>query len=209
MKGMVSKLLRDKRILMATRNKGKMIELRENLKNLELEILTLDDIEDMPILEEKGSTFLENAVSKAQMAVKVSGLVTMADDSGLEVDALGGQPGVYSARFAGEPTDDRKNNQKLLQLMKGLSYERRTARFVCAIAIAFPDGRIYLAEGKCEGVILEESRGSGGFGYDPLFYIPSMEKTFAELNLDEKNSISHRGKALEQAAALLERFLFS
>lgn len=206
---MVSKLLRDKCILMATRNKGKMVELRENLKNLELEILTLDDIEDMPILEEKGSTFLENAVSKAQMAAKISGLVTMADDSGLEVDALGGQPGVYSARFAGEPTDDQKNNQKLLQLMKGLPYEQRTARFVCVIAIVFPDGSIHSAEGKCEGIILEELRGSGGFGYDPLFYIPNMEKTFAELDLDEKNSISHRGKALEKAAAILERFLFS
>lgn len=205
---MNSKVFSGTRILMATRNKGKMIELRENLKNLQLEIITLDDIKDMPLLEENGETFLENAVSKAQTASKISGLITMADDSGLEVDALDGRPGVYSARFAGEPSDDRKNNQKMLQLMKGLPFEKRTARFVCAIAIAFPDGRIYSAEGKCEGIILEESRGTGGFGYDPLFYIPGMEKTFAELNMDEKNAISHRGKALREASILLERFLF-
>lgn len=209
MKDMDSKTLSGTRILMATRNKGKMIELRENLKNFQLEIITLDDIKDMPLLEENGATFLENAVCKAQTAAKISGLITMADDSGLEVDALDGQPGVYSARFAGEPSDDRKNNRKLLQLMKGLSYEKRTARFVCVIAIAFPDGRIVSAEGKCEGIILEDLRGTGGFGYDPLFYIPSMEKTFAELSLDEKNAISHRGKALREAAVLLERFLFS
>jgi len=207
-KDMLSKPTEKTRVLMATRNKGKITELRENLKNLDIDILTLDEIEDMPILEEKGATFLENAVSKARTAAKISGLLTIADDSGLEVDALNGQPGVYSARFAGEPADDMENNQKLLHLMKGLTYEKRTARFICVIAIAFPDGSIHSAEGKCEGIILEELRGSGGFGYDPLFYIPNMEKTFAELNLDEKNSISHRGKALREVAVLLETFLF-
>ncbi|PKM86097.1 MAG: non-canonical purine NTP pyrophosphatase [Firmicutes bacterium HGW-Firmicutes-12] len=205
---MLSKKGEKLRLLMATRNKGKMVELQKNLEKLEIELFSLEDIKDIPILEEKGTTFLENAISKAQTAAKASGLITLADDSGLAVDALDGQPGIYSARFAGVHADDQKNNKKLLQMMKGIPYEKRTAHFISVIAIALPEGRFFSVEGKCEGIILERMRGTEGFGYDPLFYIPEMGKTFAELTLDEKNRISHRGKALKKAAQQLGKFLF-
>jgi XTP/dITP diphosphohydrolase len=205
---MISRVSEKPRLLMATRNKGKILELQKNLEKLDIELLSLEDIKDIPVLEEKGTTFLENAVSKARTAGKASGLITLADDSGLAVDALDGKPGVYSARFAGEHADDQENNMKLLQMMKGISYENRTARFICVIAVALPDGKLFSVEGKCEGIILEEMRGSDGFGYDPLFYIPDMGKTFAELTLKEKNHISHRGVALKKTVHKLERFLF-
>jgi XTP/dITP diphosphohydrolase len=193
------------KILMATHNRGKATELKNLLEELPIRILTLEDYPDKPIVEEKGTSFLENALQKAKEAVEFSGLISLADDSGLEVDALGGQPGVYSARFAGEPCDYQKNNLKLLRFLQGIPLPQRTARFVSVIALITPEGQVYTAEGRCEGVILEELRGTGGFGYDPLFYLPSWGKTMAELTLEEKNMVSHRCKALRKIAPLLQR----
>lgn len=192
--------------MMATRNRGKLRELEVLLAGIPVELLTLEDLPGMPEVEETGETFLENATLKAVMIAQASGILTLADDSGLVVDALGGRPGVYSARFAGEKADDWQNNMKLLRLLKGVSPERRTARFVSSIAVAEPNGRrVCSAEGRCEGVILEEMRGTGGFGYDPLFYIPELGKTMAELTMEEKNQVSHRGKAFRNIARLLRQ----
>lgn len=195
------------RLLMATRNSGKLAELKNVLARLPVEICSLEDVPGLWTLEETGATFCENALQKARVAAQFSGLLTLADDSGLEVDALGGQPGIYSARFAGEQADDAQNNAKLLQLMQGLAPEKRTARFICCLAVVSPDGREKTILGRCEGYILQELRGSGGFGYDPLFYLPALKKTFAELTLEEKEKISHRGRALRSAAAILAEFL--
>ncbi|MCR4441065.1 MAG: XTP/dITP diphosphatase [Peptococcaceae bacterium] len=194
-------------LFVATRNRGKVLELVKLLDGLDVEVLCADDFPGMPKVEENGATFLENASIKALAGARASGLLTVADDSGLEVDALEGLPGVRSARFAGEPPDDYKNNMKLLKLMERVPFPRRTARFTSIIAVAAPGGRIYPAEGKCEGLILEEPRGSGGFGYDPLFYVPALGKTFAEMTLEEKNMVSHRGKALKNARNILQKLL--
>lgn len=196
-----------KKLLMATRNKGKLLELKELLHDLPVEILTLDDMPVLNPVEETGETFLENAIIKAVTTAKESGIVALADDSGLVVDALNGQPGVHSARFAGEPSEDYRNNIKLLEMLKGIPPAKRTARFVSVIAIASPGGLVRSAEGRCEGVILEDFRGAGGFGYDPLFYVPALQKTFAELDVEEKNLVSHRGKALRKAAEILRQML--
>lgn len=195
------------KIVMATRNKGKVEELRKLLENLPVEIYTLQDFPDLPEIEETGATFLENALQKARMAAEFTQFISLADDSGLEVDALGGQPGVYSARFAGEPCDDYNNNLKLLALLQKTPSEQRTARFLSVLALVTPDGLKYTAEGRCEGIILEQLRGTGGFGYDPLFYLPVFGKTMAELTLEEKNAVSHRGKALKAIAPLLRGLL--
>lgn len=198
-------------ILMATRNRGKARELRALLADLALNVLTLDDFPEIPEIAETGDTFQENACIKASEACRQTGHITIADDSGLVVDALDGQPGVYSARFAGEPLSDERNNAKLLELMRNIPPEKRTARFVSVIAIAFRDrnGNIVLktTQGECRGEILREARGSGGFGYDPLFFIPELQKTMAELTLQEKNIVSHRGIALRKAAETLRSIL--
>lgn len=185
------------KILMATHNQGKVKELQVLLENLPVQMLTLQDYPELLEIEEKGTTFKENAIQKAQAAAEFSGLLTLADDSGLEVDALEGQPGVYSARFAGEPCHDQRNNLKLLQLLQTVTPDQRTARFRCVMALVTPQGQIYTTEGRCEGVILQHSRGKGGFGYDPLFYLPEFGKTMAELTLAEKNKVSHRAQALQ------------
>jgi XTP/dITP diphosphohydrolase len=195
---------------MATRNRGKISELKKLLPDIEdvhAEIYSLEDLPGIPETEETGVTFLENALLKAGTAADFSGFISLADDSGLVVDALGGKPGVYSARFAGESCNDTDNNQKVLQLLEGIPFNERTARFVSSIAIVTPDGESYNTEGICEGIILEEPRGSGGFGYDPLFYIPELGKTMAELNMEEKNKISHRGKALRASLPILRKLL--
>jgi len=199
-----------KKILMATRNKGKAEELLLLLQDLPLELLTLQDFPQLPDIAETGQTFAENAALKAVFAARETGLLSLSDDSGLEVDALHGSPGVYSARFAGEPTDDERNNQKLLEMLKGLPAEQRTARFVSVIAIAvpaLPQPEVYYSRGVCQGIILEKPRGTGGFGYDPLFYVPELQKTFAELTTGEKNRISHRGQALRQASQILRSLI--
>lgn len=196
-----------KKLLMATRNKGKVLELKALLKDMCLEILTLDDFLQIGEIPETGETFLENAVIKAKEVCRLTGLVTISDDSGLMVDALKGSPGVYSARFAGEPVSDQRNNEKLLELMKYTPPGQRGARFVSVIAIAVflpgQDPKISTVRGECQGVILDSPRGSGGFGYDPLFFIPELKKTMAELTLLEKNTISHRGIAFRKAADIL------
>jgi len=199
-------------LLMATRNKGKAEELSQMLLDLPVQIVTLQDFPDLPEVAETGQTFAENAALKAVFAAERTGLITLSDDSGLEVDALQGRPGVYSARFAGEPSDDGRNNQKLLELLQGLPPQERTARFASVIAIAVPQKpqpQVHYSRGVCEGVILEELRGTGGFGYDPLFYVPGLAKTFAQLTLEEKNRISHRGAALREAVNILRLLISS
>jgi XTP/dITP diphosphohydrolase len=183
-------------MVLATKNKNKLREVSEFLAPHGIEVVSLHEFPDLPEIEEYGETFKENAIIKATEACMFTGLMALADDSGLEVDCLEGLPGVYSSRFGGEDKDDTANNKKLLELLEGVPAEQRTARFKCVMAIATTDCFVYTAEGTCEGVIGEQPRGEGGFGYDPLFYLPEYGKTFAELDLEIKNKISHRARAL-------------
>ncbi|MEW6171982.1 MAG: XTP/dITP diphosphatase [Bacillota bacterium] len=185
-----------KRLVVATTNQGKLREIQAILAPLNWEVISTKAYQEFPEIEERGTTFEANAIEKARATAAFTGETALADDSGLEVDYLGGAPGVYSARFAGEPKDDDANNAKLLRLLEGVPQEKRAARFRCVIAVAFPEGRVLTADGRCEGYILTELRGAGGFGYDPLFYVPEFGKTFAELPLEVKNRISHRAAAL-------------
>ncbi len=188
------------KIVLASRNKKKIYEVLTLLKEqggvLEnVDVLSLEDIGITDEIEETGATFRENALIKASVPASL-GYIGMADDSGLAVDALDGRPGVYSARYAGEVCDDEKNNQKLLAELSEVPDEARTAQYVCAIACVFPDGRQFTVEETCKGRILRTYQGNGGFGYDPLFYYPGYQKTFAEIGADMKNNVSHRGKAM-------------
>lgn len=191
------------KILLATQNLGKVKELQELLQGEEIEVISLRDIANWEEVEETGETFAENAALKARAAAERTGLVSLADDSGLEVDALKGAPGVYSARYAGEPKDDERNNEKLLKELEGVTEEERSGRFRCALVIATPKGEEYLTEGTVEGQILRERRGEEGFGYDPLFYLPEFKRTMAELNVNQKNKVSHRAQAFEKAIPIL------
>jgi len=195
------------KLLIATRNHKKSKELQEILAGSGIQVLTLDDIAGMPEIVEDGQSFEENATKKAAVIAKLSGYTTLADDSGLEVDALNGAPGIYSARFAGENATDEENNQKLLKLLEDVAEPDRRARFVCVIAICQPDGTVRTVRGTCEGKIIFEPGGQGGFGYDPLFVPEGYSKTFAELSAEEKHRISHRGKALHAARPLLEEMV--
>lgn len=197
------------RIVLASRNKGKIRELRELLaeSGIAAEVLSLADFPELPEIEEDGATFRENAVKKARIVAAATGLVTLADDSGLEVDALGGKPGVLSARFAGSHGNDSANNEFLLDRLQGITENHRTARFRCAIAITAPNGMTETCDGFCEGVIGFAPKGAGGFGYDPLFFIPEQGMTMAELPDGTKNRISHRAKAMQQAITMLLRVL--
>lgn len=199
------------KILLATRNQGKIDEIRAILKNSKIEggieICSLLDYPDIPEIVEDGVTFSENARKKALTSARHTGLIAVADDSGLEVDVLGGTPGIYSSRFAGEGATDAENIKKLLELLKGIPYEKRTARFVCTIAIAKPDGDVSLVQGECHGIIAEEKRGKYGFGYDPVFIVPEYGKTFAELGGEIKNRISHRAIALRKLCNILESLI--
>jgi non-canonical purine NTP pyrophosphatase, rdgB/HAM1 family len=194
-------------LLLATRNNKKKRELQIILGAWDINLLTLDEVAEIPEIEEDGTTFRENAIKKAVISAELSGCITLADDSGLIVDALGGAPGVYSARFAGPDASDDNNNRKLLGMLRNVPKDQRTARFVCVIAVASPDGRVQTVEGVCEGRIGTEHHGQGGFGYDPLFIPAGYLKTFAELTDTEKNMISHRGRALAAAKQLLQDFL--
>lgn len=189
-----------RKLIIATKNQGKAREMARILEGLPYEIVSLAEYPDAPDVDETGETFVENAVIKAKAYALFTGELTLADDSGIEVDALGGAPGVYSSRFA--PTDSERNS-KLLDLLKDTPDEKRTACFKCAIAIAEPDGSVRTCEGVVEGIISLAPKGDQGFGYDPVFYVPSLSKHFAELSPDEKNAISHRGKALEKARRIL------
>ncbi len=192
-------------LVIATRNEGKTREIRSLLKDFPVEIKDLNDFGPIPPCVEDGKTFEENAYKKASFTAKVLGLPALADDSGLEVEALGGRPGVYSARYAGPNATDEENNRKLLQEMKGIT--NRKARFCCVISIAVPTGFALTYEGYCEGLITEEPRGTNGFGYDPIFYYEPMGKTFAEMTLEEKIAVSHRGKALQELRKEFDKVL--
>ncbi|MEN6357879.1 MAG: XTP/dITP diphosphatase [Armatimonadota bacterium] len=189
-----------RKLVIATKNPGKAREMAEILTDMPYEVVSLSDYPDAPEVEETGSTFAENAVIKARAYAEYTGELTLADDSGLEVDALDGAPGVFSSRFA--PTDAMRIS-KLLDLMKDVPCDKRTARFRCAVAIADPNGDVKTCEGKVEGTIAYAPRGSGGFGYDPVFIVTELGKHMAELGSDEKNAISHRGRALGEAKKLL------
>ena len=187
------------KLLVSTRNMHKLDEIRYLLDIPGLELLSVDDFEDLPEVVEDGDTFEANAIKKAAELAAITGLWTLADDSGIEVDALGGEPGIYSARYAGVEGDaaDPANNEKLLGKMDGV--EDRTARFRCAIALVSPDGEARTVSGACEGVVLQELIGDGGFGYDPMFLPDGFDRTFAQLTAEEKHSVSHRSRALAKA----------
>ena len=188
-------------LVVASRNAGKTKEIKELLQGFPVEIKNLDDFGPIPPVTEDGETFDDNAYKKASFTAKVLGFPALADDSGLEVNALDGAPGVHSARFAGPDATDEENNMKLLQEMEGKT--DRKAAFVCVISIAVPTGPALTYEARCEGLIAEAPAGDNGFGYDPVFYFSELKKTFAELSSEEKNRVSHRGKAF---AELKEEF---
>ena len=194
-----------KRLIFATGNEHKMIEIREILGELPVEILSMKEAGIEADIVENGNTFEENALIKAKEVCKLAGEMVLADDSGLEIDYLNGEPGIYSARYMGEDTSYRIKNQNLIDRLAGVLDEKRTARFVCAIAAAFPDGRSFVVRGTIEGMIGYEERGENGFGYDPIFYLPERGVSTAELPPEEKNSISHRGNALRKMKELLEK----
>ena len=191
------------KLVIATGNKNKVAEIRNKFSSLKnIEIIPLSDFENVPEIIEDADTFTGNALKKARAIRDFTGLPAMADDSGLEVDALNGEPGVYSARYGGEGLTDRDRYLLLHENMKDIP-GRRSARFRCCIAIALPDGREFTTEGSCEGVITAAPSGKNGFGYDPVFLLPEYGRTMAELTLDIKNRISHRGRALDSAAVIL------
>jgi len=192
------------KLVIATSNLGKLAEYRELLAGLPYTVLSLHDYPEVGEIKETGSTFWENAAIKAELVAAHTGELTLADDSGLEVDALGGLPGVYSARFAGPAATDADNNAKLLKELKGIFPAQRTARFRAVVALAYPGEKTLFAEGVCEGIILEKPLGTGGFGYDPLFFLPELGVTFAQLAAAEKNKISHRALALAQLRQILQ-----
>jgi len=193
------------RIVVASRNKGKLIEIKEMLKDTDIEVVSVDDFYGIPRLVEDGQTFEENALCKARAISQILNMTALADDSGLEVDFLKGLPGVKSARFAGEHANDEENNKKLLRLLEGVPFEDRKARFRCVIAMVCSDGREYKTEGFCDGYITLEPRGSNGFGYDPIFWIPEFNMTFGEMEPGIKNNISHRAKALSEMVKIIKR----
>lgn len=191
-------------LLIATTNPGKRAEIESILKRYSLWIISLNDLSSYPTVVEDGVTFEENALKKARTLAEFSGRVTLADDSGLEVDALGGAPGIHSARCGGEEADDIRNNQKLLRALAGVPEDERTARFVCVLALCAPPafgGGEWLFRGECAGRIAFAPRGENGFGYDPLFWYPPLSLTFAELDREAKSRVSHRGRALKEFTA--------
>ena len=183
-------------IVLATRNEGKISEFKILLQTFDVEIMSLKDFGPIPTVEEDGQNFEDNAVKKAQFTARVLGFPAFADDSGLVVKALNGLPGAHSARYAGENATDEENNFKLLKAMEGV--ENREAFFMCVLAIAVPSGPALIYEGTCEGVITESLIGNQGFGYDPLFHNQTLNKTFAQMSIEEKNRVSHRGKAMAE-----------
>jgi XTP/dITP diphosphohydrolase len=195
------------RLLLATHNRGKLVEFQELLADLPIELVTLDQMGIQDDVAETGETFAENARSKAVEYARRSGLLTLADDSGLQVDALGGEPGVRSKRSAGEKKRDPERVAFLLNKLRDVPRERRTARFRCVIVIAAPSGEAYECDGECEGVIEFAPRGTNGFGYDPVFLFTARGVTMAELSSEEKNRLSHRGKAAEKARKVLENLI--
>ncbi|WP_377888267.1 XTP/dITP diphosphatase [Alkalihalobacillus sp. R86527] len=187
-----------RKLLVATKNKGKVKEFKRRFETDELQVISLLDLDEALDVEETGSTFAENAVLKAETIMRITNTIVIADDSGLVIDALDGDPGVYSARYAGPEKDDEANIDKVLSELKNVPDEKRTASFQCLLAVAIPDKKTEIYSGSCEGRIAHERSGYEGFGYDPIFYLPSYQKTMAELTPEEKDAISHRGKALDR-----------
>lgn len=196
-----------KRIIFATGNAGKMREIREILADLPVQVVSMKEAGIQADIVEDGKTFSENAVIKAKAIMEMTGEVVLADDSGLEIDYLNKEPGIYSARYMGEDTSYRVKNANLIARLSGVPDEKRTARFVCAIAAAFPDGTVKITEGTIEGRIGYEEKGENGFGYDPIFYVPEYGCSTAQLSEEEKNKISHRGKALTNMKEILKAAL--
>lgn len=194
-------------LLIASKNLGKVREIRKALKGLRLRILSLNNFPDVPQIYEDGKTYRENALKKARFFSKYFKKLTLADDSGIEVDILGGFPGSRSARYAGKEASNQRNNQKLLKKLNGIPLSKRGATFRCVLALVSPDGKEKVIEGTCRGKIGFKENGRRGFGYDPIFYIPRYGKTMAQLTINEKNRISHRGKALRKLRMFLTEFL--
>lgn len=194
-------------LLVATRNRDKLKEITAILADLNLEVISAADRKGLPEVVEDAPTVRDNAIKKAVETAKAAKMLTLADDTGLEVDVLNGEPGVRSARYASEEASYHENNRKLLAALHGVPMEKRSCRFRCVVAIADENGLVDTVEGICNGIIVEVERGGGGFGYDPLFIPDGQVKTFAELSLDIKNRISHRAKALQKAWALLSRYV--
>ena len=195
------------KLVVATRNKKKLIEIKDILKGTSLALVSLDAYKRVPVVLENGRSFRENAVKKAVKLARFTGELCLGEDSGLCVDALAGAPGVYSARFSGQDKSDAKNNLKLLKLLKGLPAAERKAHYVCAVALADRKGLIGVVEGDCQGRIDFEAKGSAGFGYDPLFYIPKYKKTFAQLGEKIKHKMSHRYYALKKAKPMIQKYV--
>jgi len=195
------------KLLVATSNHGKLRELKQLLAPLDLDVVGLDQLDNPPDVEENGETFKDNAIKKALTLARFSGHLTLADDSGLCVDVLDGAPGVFSARYAGEQGNDEANNVKLVKELQHIPINQRKAHFHCCIALAWPDGRCSTVEGKVDGLIVDQQRGTHGFGYDPLFLVPEYGKTMAELPAEIKNRISHRGRALQQLVPLIDQIV--
>ncbi|MEH7074839.1 XTP/dITP diphosphatase [Neobacillus drentensis] len=196
-----------KEVIIATKNPGKAKEFEHIFASRGITVQTLLDFPEIPEVEETGTTFEENATLKAETISKALGKMVIGDDSGLIVDALEGRPGIYSARYAGEPKNDQNNTDKVLSELAGIPEEKRTARFYCALAVAVPGQETITVSGTCEGRILEDQRGTNGFGYDPVFYVPEKGVAMAELSSDEKNKISHRANALKKLDVNLDSIL--
>lgn len=194
------------KLIFATGNEGKMKEVRMIMADLGYEILSMKEAGIVADIDENGSTFEENALIKARAISKMAGCLVLADDSGLEVDYMDKAPGIYSARFLGEDTSYAIKNKYIMDKLEGVPDEKRTARFVCAIAAVFPDGAEYTRRGTIEGIIGYEERGENGFGYDPIFYLPDRKMTTAELSPEDKNAISHRGNALRQIKEVIKQY---
>jgi XTP/dITP diphosphohydrolase len=192
-------------LVLATANRHKAEEMQAILADVGIPILTLKEFPDFPGVEEDGVTCQDNAVKKAKATAAFTGHWALADDTGLEVDALQGRPGVYAARYAGEHATYEDNCKKLLQKLHGVPSDQRTARFITVVALANPDGQTETVEGVLEGIITQEFHGTGGFGYDPVFYVPQAEKTLAEMTFAEKNRMSHRAQAVNNAKSLLAK----
>jgi len=195
-----------KKVIFATGNAGKMNEIKMILSGLDIELLSMKDAGIEVDIVEDGTTFEENAIIKAKTIMELTGEITLADDSGLEVDYLNKEPGIYSARYMGEKTPYNIKNKSIIDRLEGVEGKDRSARFVCAIAVAFPDGRVETTRGTIEGLIGYEEKGDNGFGYDPIVYIPEYDATTAQLSAQIKNAISHRGKALEQMKEKLLKY---
>lgn len=191
-------------IVVATRNTGKLVEIKKLLQQTDIKLLSLSDFPEIPEVAEDGATFEDNALKKAKFVASSLGVTALADDSGLCVDALSGRPGVMSARYGGPNCNDRQRFEKLLEEMKEIDNNHRTASFVCVMALVAPDGEQELFRGVCEGRILDEPRGTGGFGYDPVFYFEEFGMSFGEMDLDTKNRVSHRARALKIFADFVE-----